>query len=80
MIIILFQIDDIGPAGVNFPSKGIYSNGSTTTTAIGNSGNIITNNDIHDIFANMLLQVQEFHFKEEIILGLLRIIEFIRLH
>jgi len=39
---------DIGPVGTNFPTKGIYSNGSTTTTLIGNSGNSITNNDIHD--------------------------------
>ena len=41
---------DIGPVGTNFPTKAIYSNGSTTTTLIGNSGNSITNNDIHDFF------------------------------
>ncbi|MBS1552773.1 MAG: T9SS type A sorting domain-containing protein [Bacteroidetes bacterium] len=42
--------NDIGPAGANLPTKGILGNGSTTTTAIGNSGIIITNNDIHDYF------------------------------
>lgn len=41
---------NIGPVGTNLPTKGIYSNGSTTTTAIGNSGNIITNNNIFDFF------------------------------
>lgn len=41
---------DIGPAGANLPTKAILGNGSTTTTAIGNSGIIITNNDIHDFF------------------------------
>ncbi len=40
----------IGPAGANLPSKGVYGNGSTTTTAIGNSGNIITNNNFENIF------------------------------
>jgi hypothetical protein len=42
---------DIGPAGVNLPSKGILGNGSTSTTAIGNSGIVIRNNNIHDYFA-----------------------------
>uniref|UniRef100_UPI00262400D8 hypothetical protein n=1 Tax=Flavobacterium sp. TaxID=239 RepID=UPI00262400D8 len=42
---------NIGPAGSNLPSKGIYGNGSTTTTAIGNSGIIINNNNIFDFFA-----------------------------
>ena len=42
--------NDIGPAGANLPTKGILGNGSTTTTAIGNSGIIITNNNIHDYF------------------------------
>ena len=41
---------NIGPAGTNLPTKGIYGNGSTTTTAIGNSGNIIDNNNIFDFF------------------------------
>ncbi|MBK9984663.1 MAG: hypothetical protein IPP15_20250 [Saprospiraceae bacterium] len=41
---------DIGPSGANLPTKCILGNGSTTTTAIGNSGNVITNNDIHDYF------------------------------
>ncbi|MFN8547356.1 MAG: FlgD immunoglobulin-like domain containing protein [Candidatus Eisenbacteria bacterium] len=42
---------DIGPAGANLPSKGILGNGSTTTTAIGNSGIVIDNNNIFDVFA-----------------------------
>jgi trimeric autotransporter adhesin len=42
--------NDIGPAGANLPTKGILGNGSTTTTAIGNSGIVINNNDIHDYF------------------------------
>ena len=41
---------DIGPAGANLPTKAILGNGSTTTTAIGNSGIVINNNDIHDYF------------------------------
>jgi trimeric autotransporter adhesin len=41
---------DIGPAGANLPTKAILGNGSTTTTAIGNSGIVINNNDIHDFF------------------------------
>ncbi|MFN8305987.1 MAG: hypothetical protein U0T79_04365 [Ferruginibacter sp.] len=41
---------DIGPSGANLPTKAILGNGSTTTTAIGNSGIVITNNDIHDFF------------------------------
>lgn len=42
---------DIGPAGSNLPTKCILGNGSTTTTAIGNSGIVIRNNNIHDYFA-----------------------------
>ena len=42
--------DNIGPAGANLPTKGIYGNGSTTTTAIGNSGNTISGNNIFDYF------------------------------
>ena len=41
---------DIGPAGANLPSKAILGNGSTTTTAIGNSGIVISNNNIYDYF------------------------------
>ncbi len=41
---------DIGPSGANLPTKAILGNGSTTTTAIGNSGIVINNNDIHDFF------------------------------
>ncbi|HAO47324.1 MAG TPA: hypothetical protein DCQ97_10385, partial [Chitinophagaceae bacterium] len=41
---------DIGPSGANLATKAILGNGSTTTTAIGNSGIVINNNDIHDYF------------------------------
>ena len=41
---------NIGAAGVNLPLKGIYGKGSTASTAIGNSGIIITNNNIYDYF------------------------------
>ena len=41
---------NIGPAGANLPTKGILGNGSTGTTAIGNSGIVITNNNIFDYF------------------------------
>lgn len=42
--------NDIGPAGANLPTKAILGNGSTTTTAIGNSGIVIDNNNIFDFF------------------------------
>ncbi|QQS34342.1 MAG: hypothetical protein IPM50_07195 [Acidobacteriota bacterium] len=42
--------NDIGPAGANLPTKAILGNGSTTTTAIGNSGIVINNNNIFDYF------------------------------
>jgi trimeric autotransporter adhesin len=42
--------NNIGPAGVGLPTKGIFGNGSTTTTAIGNSGIVIDNNNIFDYF------------------------------
>jgi hypothetical protein len=42
--------NNIGPAGANLPTKTILGNGSTTTTAIGNSGIIIDNNNIFDYF------------------------------
>lgn len=42
--------NNIGPAGANLPTKGIFGNGSTTTTAIGNSGIVINNNNIFDYF------------------------------
>lgn len=41
---------NIGPAGANLPTKAILGNGSTTTTAIGNSGIVINNNNIFDYF------------------------------
>ncbi|MBK8464832.1 MAG: hypothetical protein IPL32_03295 [Chloracidobacterium sp.] len=42
--------NNIGPAGANLPSKAILCNGSTSTTAIGNSGLVINNNNIFDYF------------------------------
>jgi hypothetical protein len=42
--------NNIGPAGANLPTKGIFMNGSTTTTAINNSGNTFNNNNIFDYF------------------------------
>ncbi|MBK9984671.1 MAG: hypothetical protein IPP15_20290 [Saprospiraceae bacterium] len=42
--------NNIGPSGANLPTKAILGNGSTTTTAIGNSGILITNNNIFDYF------------------------------
>ena len=40
----------IGPAGATLPTKAIYGNGTTTTTALNNSGISITNNNIFDFF------------------------------
>jgi len=42
--------NNIGPSGANLPTTGIQCNGSTTTTAIGNSGIVINNNNIFDFF------------------------------
>jgi hypothetical protein len=42
--------NNIGPAGANLPTKAILGNGSQTTTAIGNSGIVINNNNIFDFF------------------------------
>lgn len=42
--------NNLGPAGANLPTKAILGNGSTTTTAIGNSGIVINNNNIFDYF------------------------------
>mgnify|MGYP001310950592 FL=1 len=44
--------NNIGPAGSNLPTKGILGNGSTSTTAIGNSGIVINNNNIFDYFGS----------------------------
>ncbi len=41
---------NLGPAGANLPTKAIYGNGSTTSTAIYNSGITITGNNIYDFF------------------------------
>jgi len=41
---------NIGPAGSNLPTKCIYANGSTSTSAIFNSNNTISNNNIFDFF------------------------------
>lgn len=40
----------IGPAGSNPPTKAIYSNGSTTSTNIYNSGIVFSQNSIFDFF------------------------------
>ena len=40
----------IGPAGTNYPSKAIYINGSTTSSAIANSNITINNCQIYDFF------------------------------
>ncbi|MBX7055377.1 MAG: immune inhibitor A, partial [Pyrinomonadaceae bacterium] len=42
--------NNIGPAGTNLPTKLIYGNGSTTTTAVYNSGIQITGNNLFDYF------------------------------
>ncbi len=48
---------NIGPPASNFfgvlPTVAIYGNGSTTSTAIGNSGISINNNNIFDYFGNI---------------------------
>ncbi len=41
---------NIGPAGSNLPTKAILGNGSTGSTAVGNSGITINNNNIYDYF------------------------------
>jgi hypothetical protein len=41
---------NIGPAGSNLPTKAILGNGSTGSTAAGNSGITINNNNIFDYF------------------------------
>ena len=41
---------DIGPAGTNLPSTGIYFTGTTTTSTLNNSGIVLNNNTIHDYF------------------------------
>jgi trimeric autotransporter adhesin len=41
---------NIGPSGSNLPTVGICGSGSTTSTALGNSGISINNNNIFDYF------------------------------
>lgn len=41
----------IGPEGLNLPSKGVYSSGTTTTVTTLNSGNTITGCKIFDYFS-----------------------------
>jgi len=41
---------NIGPAGSNLPTKGVYFSGTTTTTALNNSGITINNCNIFDYF------------------------------
>ena len=43
--------NDIGPAGANLPLKCISAVGTTTNANTINTGNIITNNNIHDFFS-----------------------------
>ncbi|MBK9720932.1 MAG: T9SS type A sorting domain-containing protein [Saprospiraceae bacterium] len=40
----------IGPSGVNFPTKGVYSNGTGTSVPLYNSNNTVTNCEIFDYF------------------------------
>jgi hypothetical protein len=42
---------NIGPAGSNLPTKGIYSSGTTSSTALNNSGDTISNCNIYDYFS-----------------------------
>jgi len=42
--------NNIGPAGINLPTKAIYSAGSTTNTTIRNSDVLISGNNIFDFF------------------------------
>lgn len=42
---------NIGPAGLNLPSKGVYSSGTTTTLTTFNNGNIISGCNIFDYFS-----------------------------
>ena len=42
---------DIGPSGANLPMVGVYSSGTTTSTAVYNSLNTLSNNRIHDTFS-----------------------------
>ena len=44
--------NDIGPVGATQISRGIFGNGSNTTTAINNSGNTISGNNIYDYAYN----------------------------
>lgn len=41
---------EIGPAGSNLPSKGIYFAGTTSSQTLNNSGNVISGCTIHDYF------------------------------
>ncbi|MBP9209160.1 MAG: HYR domain-containing protein [Saprospiraceae bacterium] len=40
----------IGPVGTSYPTKGVYSNGTTTTAGQYNSKNTVTNCEIYDYF------------------------------
>lgn len=42
---------NIGPAGANLPTKGIYFTGTTTNATLNNSGIVITGNQIFDCFS-----------------------------
>ncbi|MBI5402234.1 MAG: right-handed parallel beta-helix repeat-containing protein [Ignavibacteriae bacterium] len=41
---------NLGPAGATLPSKLIYGNGSTTSSAIANSSVTVSNNNLYDYF------------------------------
>jgi hypothetical protein len=43
--------NNIGPAGTNLPTNGVFSNGSIGTAAQNNSGNTISNNNIFNFFS-----------------------------
>lgn len=43
------ELNNIGPAGANFPTKAVLALGSTSPN--GNSGNVVHNNNIYDFFS-----------------------------
>lgn len=53
---------DIGPAGSNLPSKGIFSRGTTASTALYNSGDTIRNCNIYDYFSTTQLSAGVYLF------------------
>jgi hypothetical protein len=47
----MFINNRFGPAGVNLPTKLAFCGGSTTTSAIANSGNMFSGNNFYDFFS-----------------------------